>query len=89
VSKDFEQWAATTGLSLEQEVKGWMEKCQRVELICNALRTEVSDWQHVADVRSAEIDRLRAALREILESFTEPEDDNDILRRARAALAAR
>jgi hypothetical protein len=33
-----------------------------------------------------EIDRLRAALAEILESFTDPEDDNDILRRARAAL---
>ena len=31
--------------------------------------------------------RLRAALTEMLESFTEPEDDNDILRRARAALA--
>jgi hypothetical protein len=33
-----------------------------------------------------EIERLRAALAEMLESFTEPEDDNDILRRARAAL---
>lgn len=34
----------------------------------------------------AENERLRAALTEMLESFTEPEDDNDILRRARAAL---
>lgn len=35
----------------------------------------------------AENERLRAALSEMLESFTEPEDDNDILQRARAALA--
>lgn len=34
----------------------------------------------------AENERLRASLSEMLESFTEPEDDNDILRRARAAL---
>ena len=34
----------------------------------------------------AKVERLRAALTEMLESFTEPEDDNDILRRARVAL---
>jgi hypothetical protein len=41
-----------------------------------------------AEVEQAdkEIARLRAALAEMLESFTDPEDDNDILRRARAAL---
>jgi hypothetical protein len=34
------------------------------------------------------VERLRAALTLMLESFTEPEDDNDILRQARAALDA-
>lgn len=39
-----------------------------------------------ADALEEQNARLRAALSEILESFTEPEDDNAILRRARAAL---
>jgi predicted RNase H-like nuclease (RuvC/YqgF family) len=55
-------------------------------------RTEQLNEAEVEGFVSALVDekdrtaRLRAALTEMLESFTEPEDDNDILRRARAAL---
>lgn len=48
--------------------------------------TDAGAWVHRQAELQAEVERLRAALAEMLESFTEPEDDNDILRRARAAL---
>jgi septal ring factor EnvC (AmiA/AmiB activator) len=49
-----------------------------------------AELHRVTESRRAQRERvqeLHAALSEMLESFTEPEDDNDILRRARAALA--
>ena len=57
-----------------------------VEDEINRLRTEL---HRVAEGRRGQrerADRLQASLSEILESFTEPGDNNDILRRARAAL---
>jgi hypothetical protein len=54
-----------------------VERLQAAEAECRNSRGFVA----------AENERLRASLSEMLESFTEPEDDNDILRRARAALA--
>jgi hypothetical protein len=51
---------------------GWEERCLDAEAALATLRAENA--------------RLRAALSEMLESFTDPGDDNDILRRARAAL---
>jgi hypothetical protein len=53
-----------------------VERLQAAEAECRNSRGFVA----------AENERLRASLSEMLESFTEPEDDNDILRRARAAL---
>jgi chromosome segregation ATPase len=50
------------------------------------LQDKIEHMDGVDIERLQEIERLRAALAEMLESFTEPEDDNDILRRARAAL---
>jgi len=50
------------------------------------MRAERAAKDQEAVVAFHTIKRLRAALTEMLESFTEPEDDNDILRRARAAL---
>ena len=31
MSEQYERWAATTGLALEQEVNGWMKKAQGLE----------------------------------------------------------
>lgn len=62
--------------------------------LSDALRAEVEKLTHENTslrnsraIVAAENERLRTALTEMLESFTEPEDDNDILRRARAALS--
>ena len=59
-----------------------MSMSDKPELIRGLVAMTVED----RDALRAENERLRAALSEMLESFTEPEDDNDILRRARAAL---
>lgn len=41
MSEPFERWAATTGLALEQEVNGWMAKCQKREAELQALTNNV------------------------------------------------
>lgn len=63
-------------------------RAENAELRKNLVDTETAArWgEHTENQLEAEVERLRAALAEMLESFTEPEDDNDILRRARAAL---
>lgn len=51
------------------------------------LRATVALNEEQLSAQARKIRQLREVLSEMLESFTEPEDDNDILRRARAALA--
>jgi hypothetical protein len=66
-----------TAIAERDACRAEVERLQAAEAECRNSRGFVA----------AENERLRASLSEMLESFTEPEDDNDILRRARAALA--
>lgn len=46
----------------EAENDQWQKKLTEVWAERERLRAEVADWHHVADLRSAEIERLRAVL---------------------------
>lgn len=60
----YETWAATTGLALEQEVKGWIEKCQRIEGERDELRAEVADLLPRMDADALTISNLAAEVKQ-------------------------
>jgi hypothetical protein len=66
-----------------ERLREWAKAEQQARYKAEDQRTDDRSKLAYAEV---EAERLRAALAEMLQSFTEPEDDNDILRRARAAL---
>lgn len=42
MSEEYERWAATTGLALEQEINGWMQKCRVLETENEHLRKRIA-----------------------------------------------
>ena len=63
-----------------------VDELERLKAELQTERSWREELQFLTIDQAVEIGKLRAALTEMLESFTEPEDDNDILRRARDAL---
>lgn len=77
-----EQWFLDAGNTIRDLKVQLAERDARLTVVVRQLSLEIKD----RDALVSEVEAMRGALEEMLESFTEPEDDNDIIRRAKAAL---
>lgn len=84
MTAEYERWAATTGLALEQEVNGWMQKCQAVEAERDALRLKVDAWHDEAQRLSDELGKAEAENERLREQLLNREADVEGLESTRA-----